>query len=57
MPDSDVDWLFKDVFRRLALVLENTKNKKNREQLQLVIEGVGAIKKAGFPKEPDHRGG
>ncbi len=49
--DGDIDWLFKDVFRRLALVLENIKNQKQREQIQLVIEGVGAIKKMTTPKE------
>lgn len=51
MPDGDIDWLFKDVFRRLALVLENTKNAKQREQIQVIIEGVGAIKKIVKPKE------
>ncbi len=52
MPDGgDADWLFKEVFRRLALVLGNTKSKKNREQLQVIIESVGAIKKLVKPKE------
>lgn len=51
MPDGDIDWLFSDVFRRLALVLENTKNKKSREQIQVIIEGVGAIKKIVKPKD------
>lgn len=45
MPDgSDIDWLFSEEFRRLTLVLGNTKNQKQREQIQLIIEGVAAIK-------------
>lgn len=51
MPDGDVEWLFSETFRRLALILGNTKSKRQREQLQLVIEGVGAIKKFVKPKE------
>lgn len=51
MPDGDIEWLFKDVFRRLALVLETTKSKKSREQIQVIIEGVGAIKEIVKPKE------
>lgn len=44
MPDEDINWLFSEVFRRLTLVLGNTKNQKQREQIQLIIEGAGAIK-------------
>lgn len=51
MPDSDIEYLFSEVFRRLALVLGNTKNQKQREQIQLIIEGVGAIKKLIKPKD------
>jgi len=51
MPDGDINWLFSDVFRRLALVLEKTKNKEARKQLQIITEGVGAIKKLIKPKD------
>ncbi len=44
MADNDINYLFSEVFRRLTLVLGNTKNQKQREQIQLIIEGLGAIK-------------
>jgi len=44
MADSDINYLFSEVFRPLTLVLGNTKNQKQREQIQLIIEGVGATK-------------
>ena len=49
MPNgSNIDYLFSETFRRLTLILGNTKNQKQREQIQLVIEGQAAIKKEHY---------
>ena len=44
MPDSDIEWLFSETFRRLTLLQSNTKNQKQREQIQIITEEVAAIK-------------